>query len=106
MQHDNIQIYSMTGVVPSQDSFGTLKDGTQVSRYGLDVVILSGLQLTIELCFFISFFFYIYRFSFTNKNNVTVRVINYGASITDILLPDKNGSVEDISLGFDSVQGS
>lgn len=65
----------MTGVVPSQDSFGTLKDGTQVSR-----------------------------FSFTNKNNVTVRVINYGATITDILLPDKNGTVEDISLGFDSVQ--
>lgn len=52
------------------------------------------------------FFIYIYRFSFTNKNNVTVRVINYGASITDILLPDKNGTVEDISLGFDSVQGS
>lgn len=58
MQHDNIQIYSMTGVVPSQDSFGTLKDGTQVSRYGLDVVILSGLQITIELCF--SFLFYLY----------------------------------------------
>lgn len=52
------------------------------------------------------FFIYIYRFSFTNKNNVTVRVINYGATITDILLPDKNGTVEDISLGFDSVQGS
>lgn len=57
--------------------------------------------------FFISFLFIIiYRFSFTNKNNVTVRVINYGATITDVLLPDKNGSVEDISLGFDSVQGS
>lgn len=42
MQHDNIQIYSMTGVVPSQDSFGTLKDGTPVSRYVLDAVILSG----------------------------------------------------------------
>lgn len=58
MQHDNIQIYSMTGVVPSQDSFGTLKDGTKVSRYGLYVVILSELQITIELCF--SFLFYLY----------------------------------------------
>lgn len=57
MQHDNIQIYSMSGVVPSQDSFGTLKDGTKVSRYGLDVVILSGLQITSELCF--SFLFYL-----------------------------------------------
>lgn len=46
-----------------------------------------------------------YRFSFTNRNNVTVRVINYGATITDILLPGKNITVEDISLGFDSVQG-
>lgn len=57
MQHDNIQIYSMTGVVPSQDSFGTLEDGTKVSRYGLDVVILSGLQITIELCFSFLFLF-------------------------------------------------
>lgn len=45
----------MTGVVPSQDSFGTLKDGTLVSRYGVDVVILSGLPITIEFCFY--FFF-------------------------------------------------
>lgn len=55
---------------------------------------------------FISFLIHFYRFSFTNRNNVTVRVINYGATITDILLPDKNGTVEDITLGFDSVSGS
>lgn len=106
MQHDIIQIYSMTGVVPSQDSFGTLKDGTPVSRYVLDVVILSGFtyKLRSNSVFYI-FIIHFYRFSFTNRNNVTVRVINYGATITDILLPDKNGTVEDISLGFDSVQG-
>lgn len=106
MQHDNIQIYSMTGVVPSQDSFGTLKDGTPVSRYVLDVVILSGFTYKLRSnSVFYFFMIHFYRFSFTNRNNVTVRVINYGATITDILLPDKNGTVEDISLGFDSVQG-
>lgn len=56
-----------------------IKDGTLVWRYGLHVVILSGLQITIELCFCV-FLICIYRFSFTNRNNVTVRVIKYGAN--------------------------
>ncbi|KAK3093649.1 hypothetical protein FSP39_018451 [Pinctada imbricata] len=34
-----------------------------------------------------------------------VRVINYGCIITDILLPDRDGNVADINLGFDSIKG-
>lgn len=36
---------------------------------------------------------------------MTVRIINYGGIITDILLPDKNGKVVDINLGFDDIKG-
>lgn len=63
-------------VVPTRDSFGRLQDGTEISR-----------------------------FTFKNKNNVTVRIINYGGIITDILVPDKNGKVVDINLGFDDIKG-
>lgn len=48
---------------------------------------------------------YLCRFTFTNKNNITVRIISYGATITDILMPDKNGAILDISLGFDTAAG-
>lgn len=48
---------------------------------------------------------FIWRFTFKNKNNVTVRIINYGGIITDILVPDKNGKVVDINLGFDDIKG-
>ncbi|XP_046364262.1 galactose mutarotase-like isoform X2 [Haliotis rufescens] len=44
------------------------------------------------------------RYTLTN-NNVLVRVLNYGATITDILVPDKHGNVDDISLGFDDITG-
>lgn len=46
-----------------------------------------------------------FRFTFKNKNNVTVRIINYGGIITDILVPDKNGKVVDINLEFDDIKG-
>lgn len=82
MQHDNIQ-FSIWLALFFCFFFVFIKDGTLVWRYGLYVVILSGLQITIELCICV-FLICIYRFSFTNRNNVTVRVIKYGATITDI----------------------
>ena len=39
-------------------------------------------------------------------DDVTVRVIDYGCVITDILVPDKEGVVSDVSLGYDSVQSN
>lgn len=46
------------------------------------------------------------RFTWTNANNVSVQVITYGATITSIKLPDKNGKVDDITLGFNDLQGT
>eukprot|EP00105_Crassostrea_gigas_P024445 XP_011444687.1 PREDICTED: aldose 1-epimerase isoform X2 [Crassostrea gigas] len=60
-------------VIPTEEPFGEIKDGRKVKR-----------------------------FTFTNNNNITVRIISYGATITDILMPDKNGAILDISLGFNT----
>ena len=39
-------------------------------------------------------------FTLENDNNVTIRITNYGATITSIETPDKNGKCEDIVCGF------
>lgn len=45
------------------------------------------------------------RYTFTNKSKMQVQVISLGATVTSIKLPDKNGLLEDVVLGFDSVEG-
>ncbi|KAJ8939831.1 hypothetical protein NQ318_013050 [Aromia moschata] len=45
------------------------------------------------------------RFSWKNKNKIQVQVINFGARITSIKLPDRKGEIEDIVLGFDDFAG-
>jgi len=45
------------------------------------------------------------RFTLSNKNGVSVEIINYGATITSLKVPDKTGNIEDIVLGFDNVEG-
>ncbi len=44
-------------------------------------------------------------YTFTNKNGIEARVINYGALLISLKTPDKNGQFEDIVLGFDSLAG-
>lgn len=38
----------------------------------------------------------------TNKNGTTVKIMNYGASIANIFVPDKNGELGDVVLGYDT----
>jgi aldose 1-epimerase len=40
-------------------------------------------------------------YTLTNKNGVSVSIMNYGATIVKILTPDRNGKFDDIVLGFD-----
>lgn len=47
----------------------------------------------------------VYKYVLKNKNGVEVHVINYGAIITNIKAPDKNGKFDDIVLGYDSLAG-
>ncbi|MCI0563611.1 MAG: galactose mutarotase [Nitrososphaera sp.] len=43
-------------------------------------------------------------FSLTN-GNVTAKITNYGGTITELWVPDKNGVAHDIVLGYDSLNG-
>jgi aldose 1-epimerase len=42
------------------------------------------------------------RYTLTNKNGIQMQVMNYGGIITSLKVPDKNGKIEDIVLGYDS----
>jgi aldose 1-epimerase len=47
----------------------------------------------------------VYLFTLSNKNGITFKITNYGGIITHILVPDKNGKMGDIALGYDSLKG-
>ena len=44
-------------------------------------------------------------YTFTNKTGMSVSFTDYGANIVHICVPDKDGNIRDIALGFDSVSG-
>ncbi|HEX3165718.1 MAG TPA: galactose mutarotase, partial [Chitinophagaceae bacterium] len=46
----------------------------------------------------------IYLFSLTNKHGTKVCITNYGAIITSFKVKMKDGSFNDIVLGFDNVE--
>lgn len=41
----------------------------------------------------------------TNANGLKARVMNYGATLVSLEVPDREGSFADITLGFDSLEG-
>lgn len=57
-------------------SFGKLSSGEEVSLYTL-----------------------------TNKNGLKAEITNYGAAVVSLFVPDKNGKLEDIVLGYDDASG-
>lgn len=57
-----------------KESFGKMQDGREVSLFTL-----------------------------TNANGMTVKITNYGAIVTSIVTPDKNGKSGDVVLGFDEL---
>src|SRR5262245_49503082 len=59
-----------------KESFGKLPDGTAVDSYTL-----------------------------ANKNGVEVKITNYGATVTSIKVPDRNGKFDDVVLGYDNIDG-
>jgi aldose 1-epimerase len=44
-------------------------------------------------------------FTLTNAHGVEVRAINYGGIIVSLRVPDRNGRLDDVVLGYDSLEG-
>lgn len=61
-------------VTIEEESFGTLEDGREVSLFTL-----------------------------SNTNNMEVKITNYGGIVTSIRTPDKEGNLDNVVLGFESL---
>lgn len=44
-------------------------------------------------------------YTLTNANGVKGKITNYGGIVTSILVPDKNGNLGDVVLGYDNLEG-
>jgi aldose 1-epimerase len=47
----------------------------------------------------------VYRYVLTNKKNVEAVVISYGASLVQLKIPDREGKIADVVLGYDDLDG-
>ena len=43
-------------------------------------------------------------FTFTNKNGMVMKAINYGAIVTSLMVPDRKGETKDVVLGYDTLK--
>ena len=59
-----------------KSEFGKLPDGTEIEAYTLH-----------------------------NSRGASVKVITYGATLTELHVPDRHGKMGDVVLGFDNLQG-
>ena len=73
-----ISCQSTNGVKPmiEKSLFGKLPDGREVDMYTLK-----------------------------NAAGMEAKIINYGAVVTSLMVPDRNGKIEDVVLGYDSLKG-
>ena len=44
-------------------------------------------------------------YTLTNKNGLIAKISNYGAIVTELHVPDRNGRLADVVLGFETVEG-
>ena len=47
----------------------------------------------------------VYQYTLMNKSGATMKVINFGAIVTSLAVPDRNGKYDDVVTGYDSLQG-
>ncbi|BFZ07011.1 hypothetical protein BsWGS_10050 [Bradybaena similaris] len=43
------------------------------------------------------------RYTFTNANGIVIKIIDFGGIITEIHVPDREGKLDDVILGFDTL---
>ena len=44
-------------------------------------------------------------YTLTNKHGLVAKITNYGATLTELHVPDRTGSLSDIVLGFENLDG-
>lgn len=47
----------------------------------------------------------VFQYTLANKSGMVVKILSYGGTVTDILVPDRNGKMGDVVLGYDSLSG-
>ena len=47
----------------------------------------------------------VFLFTLKNSSGMTVKLTNYSGAIVSIIVPDKNGNMDDVVLGYDDLQG-
>jgi len=47
----------------------------------------------------------VYEYTLTNANGMKARIINYGAIVVSLEVPDKEGKLSDVILGYDNLEG-
>jgi aldose 1-epimerase len=77
-----------SGVRPKQDSQTPKKDTVMVSRQPFGNV--DGKE--------------VFLYTLANEKGVILKITNFGGIVTSIIVPDRKGKMEDIALGFDSLQ--
>lgn len=43
-------------------------------------------------------------YTLINENNIEIKITNYGGIITSVKLPDKNGKLDDVALGYNNLE--
>lgn len=46
----------------------------------------------------------VFLFTLTNDHQMVVKITNFGGIITSVLVPDQNGKIDDVVLGFNTLQ--
>lgn len=46
----------------------------------------------------------VFAYEIANKNGMKAEIINYGAILRTLFVPDKNGKLEDVVLGYDTIE--
>ncbi|HVJ18180.1 MAG TPA: aldose epimerase family protein [Polyangiaceae bacterium] len=47
----------------------------------------------------------VFVYTLTNDKGMVAKIINYGAIVTELMVPDKNGKAADVVLGFENMDG-
>lgn len=47
----------------------------------------------------------VYAYTLYNANGMRAKIINFGANLVSLLVPDQNGNLEDVVLGYDTLEG-